>query len=620
MNKGTCIKTTGVTQSCSINQTSATTDNQAIVVENVPKSTGLTQTASATAQITQTASGASNKNIACVSQIVAVDGSTVAPKGTPVTVTLNATQAVSITQNSASGGNTVQNATLSGPSANCAGGALTQTQTLSSTATGSGPITQNENAGATTPNVSLDIEQNQGTGFFGSASGANAAPFSQTSTLTALASTPAGPVNQTQSSTAGGILAKVNQFSHDPSTANAQQQETQCERAQALGTPSCTTSNKPTYELHQVQFGPISNSGGSRGAKSRKLAYVKKGICPPDCSTQGDNSADSFSINQSSTQTNDTHTDQTNTVQGECVTSGGCTATQTTNENGTTTTHTASGSSVDTSTDCTGGSCTTTTSKGFVSGDLFVSVGNGLVQERSPSGALVRTLDTGMGGYTTGLAFDAGPRLYVTDFGADAVTRFLSDGTASSFGSGYNAAPESIVFDSSGNAYVGQAAGSKQVLKFSPSGTLVDSFSPAPEVVGTDWIELAPDQCTLYYTSEGPSVKRFDVCTKTQLLDFASGLHHGFEIRLLPGGGALVADFDRIVRLDASGTVVQSYGTGGTLWFSLALDPSGTSFWAGDADTGDVKQFDITSGNVLASFNTGSTVPEGAADGIAIAP
>jgi sugar lactone lactonase YvrE len=619
-NTARCVKTTGVTQSCSINQASATANNEAIVYESTGKMTGLSQTASFTASIVQNATGdqsVANYNRACVYQAVNIDGSTTGKNRNAATVTLNATQSVSITQNSAFGGNSVQNAALSGTIANCAGGALTQTQTLSSTVTGLGPITQNENAGATDANVSLDIEQNQGAE---SAFGANAAPFSQTSTLTALASTPAGPVNQTQGSANGGILAKVNQFSHDISTANATQTETQCERAQASGTPTCTTSNKPTYVLHQVQFGPISNSGGSRSAASRKLAYVKKGACPPACSTQGDNSADTFSINQSSTQNNDTHTDQTNTVQGECQTSGSCTATQTTNENGTTTTHTASGSSVDTSTDCTDGSCTTTTSKGFVSGDLFVSVGNGLVQERSPSGALVRTLDTGMGGYTTGLAFDAGPRLYVTDFGANAVTRFLSDGTASSFGSGYNAAPESIVFDSSGNAYVGQASGSKQVLKFSPSGTLLASFSPAPEVVGTDWIELAPDQCTLYYTSEGSSVKRFNVCTSTQLSDFASGLHHGFEIRLRPGGGALVADFDRIVRLDASGNIAQTYGDGGTLWFSLALDPSGTSFWAGDADTGDVKKFDIASGTVLASFNTGSTVFEGAADGIAIAP
>ena len=632
MNKGTCIKTTGVTQSCSINQTNATADNQAIVVESVPKSTGLTQTASATAQITQTASGASNKNTACVSQIVAVDGSTVAPRGMPVTVTLNATQAVSITQNSASGGNTVQNATLSGTSANCAGGVLTQTQTLSSTATGSGPITQNENAGATSPNVSLDIEQNQGAGFFGSASGTNAAPFSQTSTLTAIASTPAGPVNQTQSSPNGGILAKVNQFSHGISTADATQTETQCEDAEGAGGPlTCPDSpaGTPSYSLTQKQFGPISNSGGSRGAKSRNLAYVKKGICPPDCSTQGDNSADTFSINQSSTQNNDTHTDQTNTVQGECVTSGVCTATQTTTENGSTTTHTASGSTVDTSINCASAdSCATTNSGGFPSGEVFVSVGNGLVQERTSTGALVRTLDTGKGAgvLTAGLALDTAENLYVTDFTANDVSKFSSgDGTlVGSFGSGYNSDPESIVFDTSRNAYVGQADGSHSVLEFSSSGAPVASFSPAIEDRGTDWIDLAPDQCTLYYTSEGTSVKRFDVCHNTQLTDLATGLAPtAYAVKVLPSGGALVADMDSIVRLSATGAVVQQYGTGESasgIWFSLALDPDGTSFWAGDVVTGDVKKFDLGSGNVLASFNTGVAQEGDSAGGLVVAP
>jgi sugar lactone lactonase YvrE len=621
-NTAKCNKTTGLIQSCTISQTSATADNVALVVERAKQASSLDQTLSAnvTAQITQQATGPNNNNQACVYQEIAETlAPTNAKKGVAVSTTLNATQRVTIAQDAAAGSNTVQNAAAPPASAACVSGPLTQTQTLATRATGTAAITQSENVSFNAPYVNLDIEQNQGAGL-GSATGPNTAAFSQTSTLTASASTPAGPVTQTQGSTNSGIQAKVNQFSHGLSTASASQTETQCEHAQTSGSPTCTSGAPPTYELHQVQFGPISNSGGSRSATSRKLAYVKKGVCPPDCSTQADNPSDAFTINQNSTQTNDTHHDQTNTVQGECATSGECTATQTTNENGTTTTHTASGSTVDTSTDCTEGSCTTTTPSGFVSGDLFVSVGNGLVQERTPSGALVRTLDTGTGGYTTGLAFDAGPRLYVTDFSANDVTRFLSDGTASSFGSGYNAAPESIVFDSSGNAYVGQASGSKQVLKFSPSGTLLASYSPAPEVVGTDWIELAPDHCTLYYTSEGTKVHRFDVCTNTQLSDFAAGLSHAFAIKLLPDGGALVADESSIVRFDATGTAVHSYGTGGTLWFSVALDPSGSSFWAGDANTGDVKKFDLTSGAVLASFNTGSTSFQGAADGLAIAP
>jgi sugar lactone lactonase YvrE len=246
------------------------------------------------------------------------------------------------------------------------------------------------------------------------------------------------------------------------------------------------------------------------------------------------------------------------------------------------------------------------------------------VQERDSTGALVRTLDTGEGAgtFTTGLALDSAGTLYVTDFNANDVSHLNGDGTLfGSFGSGYNTDPESIVFDSSGNAYVGQADGSHSVLKFSSSGALLASFSPAIEDRGTDWIDLAPDQCTLYYTSEDLSVKRFDVCSNSQLSDFATGLPAiGYAVKVLPGGGALVADTDAILRLDASGNIVQQYGTGESgVWFSLALDPGGTAFWAGDSVTGDVKKFDLSSGSILASFNTGVSHSD-SADGIVVAP
>jgi hypothetical protein len=348
-----------LTQSCSISQGNANSDdnNDAIVYESATKGSGLTQTGSSTASITQTARGGANR--ACVYQAISIDGSTAtAKKGMPVTVTLNATQTVSITQDSASGGNTVQKAAASGSSANCDSGPLTQAQTLSSTASGSARIDQNQNAGATGPNVSLDIEQNQGTGFFGSASGLNNAAFSQTSTLTAIANTPTGPVTQTQSSLSGGIQAKINQFSHDVSTAHADQQETQCEHAKTSGATTCTAGTPPGYSLTQTQFGPARTGGGALAARgSRHLTRVSKGPC---CSTQADNTANVFTIVQQSTQDNDTGRNQTNNVSGDCATSGGCTVNQTVDQNGTETTNNASGSTIATETNCTGGTCTTT--------------------------------------------------------------------------------------------------------------------------------------------------------------------------------------------------------------------------------------------------------------------
>jgi hypothetical protein len=84
-----------------------------------------------------------------------------------------------------------------------------------------------------------------------------------------------------------------------------------------------------------------------------------------------------------------------------------------------------------------------------------------------------------------------------------------------------------------------------------------------------------------------------------------------FALRLLPpgdgSGGLLVTHVRRnedqtyfesdIKRLDGSGNVVQTYSVSGAdFWFSLALDPNGTSFWAGDGFTGNVYRFNIFTG------------------------
>jgi hypothetical protein len=342
-NKATCIKTTGPTQSCAISQASATANNVAIVIETNNLS-GLTQTALSTAQITQRATGASNANTACVLQNISVNGSTTAKKGAAVNVTLNAHQSVSISQDSVAGSNTIQAARLS-DDCGAAGSALTQSQTLASGATGSGSITQNENNVDSNPascldsgpNVCLDIAQN-------STSGVNTSAFTQTNTLTAIASTtPTGPVSQTQSSPNGGLLATVNQFSHGVSTSVATQTETQCEHAQTSGvvnTANCVTTAPQVNPLSQVQYGPL-----------------RKGAGP---STQGDNSGDTFAITQSSTQKNDTGSNQTNTVQADCSTSGNCTVSQSVDVNGNQTGDTQSGQNVSSSINCSGSSCTAT--------------------------------------------------------------------------------------------------------------------------------------------------------------------------------------------------------------------------------------------------------------------
>jgi hypothetical protein len=175
------------------------------------------------------------------------------------------------------------------------------------------------------------------------------------------------------------------------------------------------------------------------------------------------------------------------------------------------------------------------------------------------------------------------------------------------FGAGYSCKPESIVFDRAGNAYVGETGCSHALLKFDAYGNLLASFVVATEVEGSDWIDLAEDQCTILYTSQGTSVFSFNVCTNQQGPTLSTGLNTGLGLRILPDGGALIADKQDIVRIDSAGRIITRYNPSGeSCWVSLTLDPDGKSFWAVDYCSSDIIRFDITSGNQLTKFNSGT--------------
>jgi WD40 repeat protein len=246
----------------------------------------------------------------------------------------------------------------------------------------------------------------------------------------------------------------------------------------------------------------------------------------------------------------------------------------------------------------------------FQYGDVFAATSNGNVQHWR-AGTLLDTYNTGLGGYTTGMAFDSTGNLYVTNFSAANVTRFDNNGnvlppnpyvTNDSGGSN-----ESIAFDLSGNFYVGQADGTRDIMKYAADGTFLARYDVATDSRGSDWIDLAADQKTMYYTSEGRYIKRYDVSTDTQLTDFADlGGGVAFALRLLGDGGLLVADSQDIKRLNSSGNVIQTYDMAGQdSWFALNLDPDGNTFWSGDYGTGKFAQFDIATGALLGSYDTG---------------
>jgi hypothetical protein len=198
--------------------------------------------------------------------------------------------------------------------------------------------------------------------------------------------------------------------------------------------------------------------------------------------------------------------------------------------------------------------------------------------------------------------------------------------------------PESIATDSQGNVYVGQADCSGELLRFDkygnakPPWTLKDPLDTSSRR-GTDHIALAPgDDCTLYWTSEGTSVKRFNVCTGLPMPDLTTAPLKGraaYALQVGPNGEIFVADSDRVVRLSGggpgdppAGTVMKEYELplGGSVLFGLSLDPDGQSFWVASNSNGVVARFAIASGELEQVLQRTDPGEPGTYGGILVVP
>jgi hypothetical protein len=257
----------------------------------------------------------------------------------------------------------------------------------------------------------------------------------------------------------------------------------------------------------------------------------------------------------------------------------------------------------------------------WVTGDVFAGVGNGTYQVYDNTGVFKEAISDGLDGFTAGCAFNPSlTRLYTTnlrhtkvvvfdDPNPHPVSQIIDTGLTSP-----HAASESVVFDAAGSFYVGHADEDRRLHKYDAAGNLLMTFSPQTERRGTDWNDLAADQRTMFYTSEGGLIKRFDVGGNVQLPDFASIGGTSYALRLLlPAdgrGGLIVANSVDIKRLDGSGTVVQTYDVPGESgWFSMNLDPNRTSFWAGDLFTSNFYRFNLATGAIeVGPINTGTGV------------
>jgi len=237
----------------------------------------------------------------------------------------------------------------------------------------------------------------------------------------------------------------------------------------------------------------------------------------------------------------------------------------------------------------------------FESGDVFASVDAGNVSVWR-NGALIQTLNTGQGGFTTGSTTDSAGNFYVTNFSAGNISKFSPTGVLiGTVGTGYST-PESIVFAQNGTAYISQV-GSGFI------GTLTQQNAVPSGQGRTDWLDLASNQTTILFTQETNTV--FRVTTSgTALTPLTTTLPNtAFALRILANGNVLVANTSAALLLDGvTGAILRTYTALGVTFgqlFSLNINPDGTSFWAGDDTTGILYKFDIATGALLGTLDTG---------------
>ena len=246
----------------------------------------------------------------------------------------------------------------------------------------------------------------------------------------------------------------------------------------------------------------------------------------------------------------------------------------------------------------------------FARGDVLASTGNPSVIARfAPDGTAKGTLADSAGAGP--LCFDpSGEHLIAPGTG-------LYDSTGTRLASEWASVSPigDCSVDQAGNVYLAGApstgdslTGRGTIRTFDLTGHLLAKYDVA--ATGNAYgqavtsVDLAPDQCTIYYDLDGgEDIMRYDVCTHTQLLPRFGSAGFPCDRLRVRANGEVVVTCDHFGRLlDASGTPTRNFASPlDPFNFSLrftALDPDGTSFWMGSYG-GQLARFDIASGNQI---------------------
>lgn len=252
-------------------------------------------------------------------------------------------------------------------------------------------------------------------------------------------------------------------------------------------------------------------------------------------------------------------------------------------------------------------------------GNLYVGTCDGSLQNTqqnevdvyTPAGQLVTAFHgPAQNACMTGMAFDSPDHLHIISarFQTQSwnVLEFDNSGHLLSTRGPFTS-PVSITHDQQGNLYLGQGS----LLKIDAAGNM-STFAVAG---GAQWIDMAPDQHTIFYSASNGDVKSYNLLSRTQGPDIAvDALAH--NVRVLPDGSILTQSLGAIRHWipPCAGCVPyrQSFGYQVPANSdSFALDPDGVSFWTintyfdsrNQLGKADVYRMNIKTGDLMGTFS-----------------
>lgn len=160
---------------------------------------------------------------------------------------------------------------------------------------------------------------------------------------------------------------------------------------------------------------------------------------------------------------------------------------------------------------------------------------------------------------------------------------------------------EDLIVAGSGAFYVRarpDSGSSRTLYAFRPDGTLRATYALSTWIVRAD-MDLAADQCTLYYGSSAGDLARFDVCTGSPLTPLVLR-RAGYDHRVLPDGTILTGGTrGQLRRYAADGTLMRTYTLGSTfedVWSIGLADHGATAYVSTGLYDGELHRLDLFTG------------------------